>query len=262
MKTMYRLLTELSSRKSISKMTGRLAKSKISKRWIPHFAKVYKIDVNEAEKNIDDYQSLNAFFTRRLKQGVRTIDARHNSVISPVDALITGMGKITNGMILNIKGQQYTIHEMLQDEQQEHTFSNGQYIVLYLSPTDYHRIHSPITGHIVDKVERKGKYYPVNEFGLVHMKRVLSRNQRVITYIQNEATEVAVVKVGALNVASIQFSDTLISSDVKKGDELAYFEFGSTVVLLFKEDTFQFKEQLKEGQRVKMGQSIGYLKER
>jgi phosphatidylserine decarboxylase len=259
MKPIYRLLTELSSRKSVSMLTGKLAKSKLSKGFISHFAKTYNINLSEAEKELREYPTLNAFFTRRLKEGLRPIDAKVDTVVSPVDALITGIGEIKEGTILNVKGQTYTVDEMLEDTEHAASYRNGHYVVLYLSPTDYHRIHTPISGEIVKHVHKLGKVYPVNDFGLKHARRVLSRNERLITYIKNKGTEVAVVKVGALNVASIQISDRLKTADVKKGDELAYFEFGSTVVLLFKEGTFQFLSGLKEGDRVKLGESIGVL---
>jgi phosphatidylserine decarboxylase len=259
MKPVYKLLTQLSSRKIVSKLTGRFAKSKLSRRMIPHFAKTYQINLEEAEKKIHDYPTLNTFFTRRLKEGVRSIDPRPDTVISPVDALITGMGEIKEGTILNVKGQTYTIREMLEDPEQEYVYHQGHYIVLYLSPTDYHRIHTPISGEIVKHVHKLGKVYPVNDFGLRHMKRVLSRNERLITYLKSSYTEMAVVKVGALNVASIQLNDRLTTKEVQKGDELAYFEFGSTVVLLIKDNTFQFLSTLREGDQVRLGEPIGTM---
>lgn len=259
MKPIYKLLTQLSSRKSISKITGKMAKSRASKAFIPHFAKTYQINVEEAEKQLHEYPTLNHFFTRRLKAGARVIDSSADSLVSPVDALITGMGEIKDGTILNVKGQTYTISEMLGDSTEESYYRNGQFIVLYLSPTDYHRIHSPISGQILKHVHKQGKYYPVNDFGLKHMTRVLSRNERLITYLSNSVTRVAVVKVGALNVASIQLNPDLKAEHVEKGEELAYFEFGSTVVLLIKEGTFQFEPTLSEGKRVRMGEKIGSL---
>jgi phosphatidylserine decarboxylase len=259
MKPVYKLLTQLSSRKTISRLTGRFAKSKFSRRMIPHFAKTYQINLGEAEKEIHHYPTLNTFFTRRLKGGVRPIDPRPDTVISPVDALITGMGEIKEGTIFNVKGQTYTIREMLEDPKRESVYHQGHYIVLYLSPTDYHRIHTPISGEIMKHVHKIGKVYPVNEFGLRHMKRVLSRNERLITYLKNSYTEMAVVKVGALNVASIQLNERLTTKEVQKGDELAYFEFGSTVVLLIKDNTFQFLSTLREGDRVRLGEPIGTM---
>lgn len=257
-KWLLRAMTELSSRKWISRITGRFAQSGASRHMIPRFAKLYGIAIEEAEKQIHEYRTLNEFFTRRLKPGMRTVHDGPNSVASPVDAVITGIGGIRSGTIVNVKGQDYTIDELLNGSARASRYHNGFYMVLYLSPTDYHRIHVPVTGQIVEREHIAGKVYPVNEFGLRHMRRVLSRNERLITYIQHQNGEAAVVKVGAMNVSSIQYVLPLHDS-VAKGDELAYFEFGSTVVLLLEENTFAPRADLQLGSKVRMGDSLGEL---
>ncbi len=260
----FRWMTELTSRKWLSQLTGAVAKSTVSRVFIRSFAKTYQIHVDEAEQPLEAYRSLNDFFTRRLKAGARSIDVSSGVVVSPVDARITGIGKIEDGMMLQIKGQDYTIAEMLQDESRAQQFAHGYFFVLYLSPRDYHRIHVPINGTITEKRHLPGKVYPVNEFGLRKMKRVLSRNERLLTYIRPHADtssatgEIAVVKVGALNVSSIRFVPKL-SDIVESGSELAYFEFGSTIVLLIENRHFQVRAGLEVDQVVKMGEALGYL---
>lgn len=259
MKPLFRLLTELSSRKSISRLTGAFAKSRASRGLIPRFAKIYGIHVGDAEKQLSEYVSLNDFFTRRLRSGLRPIDRSEHTVVSPVDAAITGIGPISEGQIVNVKGQDYTVEELLNFSPRTVNYENGFYIVLYLSPTDYHRIHTPVDGTIIEKEHVPGKVYPVNEFGLRQMRRVLSRNERLITYMQHEGGEIAVVKVGAMNVSSIQYV-TPLPDRVQRGDELAYFEFGSTVVLVMESDTFSVRSDLKVGSKVKMGEALGVVK--
>jgi phosphatidylserine decarboxylase len=127
-----------------------------------------------------------------------------------------------------------------------------------LSPTDYHRIHSPCSGEIAESEHVAGKVYPVNDFGLTFMRRVLSRNERLITYIRHEGGELALVKVGALNVSSIRYVEPR-PHRVGRGDELAYFEFGSTVVLLTEDGTFEPGTDLGTGDIVRMGQRLGTL---
>ncbi|MFD0588380.1 archaetidylserine decarboxylase [Paenibacillus sp. GCM10027627] len=255
---LLRAMTELSSRKWISQLTGKFAQSSASRPIIPRFAKMYGIAVHEAEKELREYKTLNEFFTRRLKPGMRDIHIGHQSLVSPVDALVTGAGTIQSGTIVNVKGQDYTITELLNGSPRTANYLNGYYMVLYLSPTDYHRIHVPVSGQIVEREHLRGKVYPVNDFGLKHMKRVLSRNERLITYISHSGGEAAVVKVGAMNVSSIQYVLPL-QKNVVKGDELAYFEFGSTVVLLLEDDTFVPREDLQPGLKVKMGERLGEL---
>jgi phosphatidylserine decarboxylase len=255
---LLRLMTELSSRKFVSRLTGRFAKSSLSRRWIPRFAAMYKIPVEEAEMRIEDYRSLNDFFTRRLKPGRRPIDSSPDSLVSPVDARITGCGVIKDGLMLEIKGQDYTVDELLGGSPRISQYLHGYFWVLYLSPTDYHRIHSPCDGDIVESEHIPGRVYPVNEFGLTSMRRVLSRNERLVTYIRNEVGETAVVKVGALNVSSIKYVDPM-PHNLHRGDELAYFEFGSTIVLLTQDGTLQPRADLKVGDKVKMGEKLGAL---
>ena len=258
MKAMMRLMTELSSRKFISMMVGKFAKSKYSKPLIPRFAKTYEINVEDAEKPVHDYASLNDFFTRKLKPHLRPIDTDPDTLISPVDGIITSMGSIQDGQLLNVKGQDYTIAELLNGSPRTVNYKDGAYCVLYLSPTDYHRIHVPVDGIIVEKEYIPGKVYPVNNFGLTHMRQVLSRNERLITYIQHAHGEVAIVKVGALNVSSIQYVEPL-STLVQRGQELAYFEFGSTVVLLMEDETVAPRD-LHIHSKVHMGEALGKIK--
>jgi phosphatidylserine decarboxylase len=257
-KWLLRSMTELSSRKWISRLTGRFAQSSASRRLIPRFAKIYGIRTEEAEKRLDEYTTLNEFFTRRLKPGIRSVDSDPSSLVSPVDALVTGAGPIDAGTILNVKGQDYTIEELLNRSPRTENYRHGYCVVLYLSPTDYHRIHAPADGTIVEREHIPGKVYPVNEFGLRHMRRVLSRNERLITYIRHKSGEVAVVKVGAMNVSSIRYAEPLGDRTVR-GGELAYFEFGSTVVLLTEDGTFVPRDDLQVGLKVKMGEKLGML---
>ncbi|CAE6450636.1 unnamed protein product [Rhizoctonia solani] len=221
---------------------------------------MYGIAVQEAEKQLHEYSTLNEFFTRRLKPGSRPVDAEPDAVVSPVDALITGCGPIRQGTILNVKGQDYTIEELLNRSPRTENYKNGYFIVLYLSPTDYHRIHTPVSGTVVEREHVPGKVYPVNEFGLRHMRRVLSRNERLITYMRHAGAETAIVKVGALNVSSIKYVQPL-RDKMQKGDDLAYFEFGSTVVLLTEDDSFVPRSDLAVGLKVRMGEKLGTLAE-
>lgn len=249
-------MTELTSRKWISRLMGRFSHSKASRHIIPWFAKSYGIPLGEAEKEIREYRSLNEFFTRKLKGGMRPIHESADGLISPVDALITFMGEIRSGTIFNVKGQDYTLQDLLNRSPRAQTYEHGYAFVLYLSPTDYHRIHAPVTGKLLESEHIKGKVYPVNDFGMRNMKYVLSRNERLITYMSHERGEIAVVKVGAMNVSSIRYTDDQAIS-WNKGDDLAYFEFGSTVVLLTSNGSFEPSRELGVGRKVKMGEPLG-----
>ncbi len=254
--TFFRFFTELTSSRFISSITGTFAKSKISKFMIPTFANIYNIKIEEAEMDLDQYPTLNSFFTRRLKPGTRVIDRNDQSLASPVDARITAVGEINDAKELIVKGQRYTPLEIINDFDDLQVNNFSHFIVLYLSPTDYHRIHAPVSGTWKSHLHVPGAVYPVHDPALTHIRGVLKRNERLTTCIQSKFGEVAVCKVGAMNVSSIQYA-VPIGTDLIKGGELAYFEFGSTVVL-FVSGNFNWDSTLVEGGRVRMGQAIGH----
>ena len=254
--TWMKWMTELSSRKWLSRLIGKFSHSGVSRAMIPLFAKSYGIPLHEAEKELREYRTLNEFFTRKLKPGMRPLHAEPGVMISPVDALITFMGEVQSGTILNVKGQDYSLEALLASSPRVELYKHGYAFVLYLSPTDYHRIHAPVTGKKLESEHIQGRVYPVNDFGMRHMKKVLCRNERLITYISHEYGEIALVKVGAMNVSSIQYTDPSAKS-WEQGDDLAYFEFGSTVVLLTQNGTFTPWPELAPGQKVRMGEALG-----
>ncbi|MDQ0196741.1 archaetidylserine decarboxylase [Paenibacillus wynnii] len=257
-KQFLRLMTELSSHRWLSRLMGSLSHSRLSRLFIPVFIRTYQIPAIQAEKNLEEYRTLNEFFSRRLKPGMRPVAAEPDALVSPVDAMITAMGDITAGMIMNVKGQDYNLEDLLNHSPHIELYKKGFFFVLYLSPTDYHRIHSPLKGRKVETDYLRGRAYPVNDFGMRHMKAVLSRNERLITYIAGDYGEAAVVKVGAMNVSSIRYSDDSAEA-WQIGDDLAYFEFGSTVVLLTESGTFTPRPGLMVDTKVKMGEWLGTL---
>lgn len=257
-KPLLRLMTELSSHRWLSRLMGAFSHSRFSRYLIPTFIKTYRIPAAEAEKYTGEYRTLNEFFSRRLKPGMRPVTEAADAIASPVDAVITAMGEIQAGTLLNVKGQDYPLDELLNHSPHIELYKKGFFFVLYLSPTDYHRIHSPLTGRKRESEHIRGRAYPVNEFGMRNMTRVLGRNERLITYIAGAHGEAAVVKVGAMNVSSIHYADDS-AEQWQIGDELAYFEFGSTVVLLLESGTFAPRPDLSAGAKVKMGEWLGTM---
>lgn len=258
MTPLYRLLTELAAHKTVSRMAGSFAKSRFSRKLIPLFVKAYGIDTSESEKRPEEYESLNAFFIRRLKPGVRPVDPDPAALVSPVDARVVALGSAKEGVIPEVKGQDYPLEELLRHSPRVVHYRDGFYIVLYLAPSDYHRIHAPATGECVETEHVPGRTYPVNDSGMRRIPRVLNRNERLITYIRHPFGELALVKVGALNVSGIRYVDGKPGS-VRAGDELAYFEFGSTVVVLTETGTFTPRPDLAAGRKVRVGERLGTL---
>ena len=258
MKLLYRLFIELTNNKLSSSVLMKFSRSPKSKALINSYRKVYRLNMDEVERNQADFGSLHELFTRRLKREARLVDPAENRVVSPVDAVFEDFGEIEADRNIRVKGKIYSIEEMLGDDAALQKYIGGSYMVLYLSPSHYHRIHAPVTGKVTKRWTLGGKSYPVNKLGMKYGKAPLSKNYRVITEIRHASGYVAVVKVGAMFVNSIELTDE--GDRLQKGSEFAYFSFGSTVVLLFEKDTFRLRDGLKGPKEVKMGESLGELK--
>lgn len=254
---LYRLMIELTNGRITSFLLSKFATSKLSRLIIPSFVKIYRIDVNEAEKSLGEYPTLHELFVRRLKEGARPTDADPLAVVSPVDGMIEDMGAIDQNSEITVKGKIYSIAEMLGNETVLDKYINGSYMIIYLSPTNYHRIHSPVSGEILNHWQLGRKSYPVNKPGLKYGVRTLAKNYRKITEIKHEFGHLSVVKVGAMFVNSIEMVHE--GRTIEKGEELAYFTFGSTVVLLFEKGTFKAASDLQTPKPVKMGEKLGEI---
>lgn len=245
----------------------------IMKRIISWYSAKYGVNLDEAEIPEDGFRNLNSFFTRKLKKNARKIDVNKKSVIAPTDSRVDQFGDIKNDSILQAKGINYSLRGLIPSSEAE-KFVDGKYITLYLSPGDYHRIHSPVSGKITGFFNIPGKLYSVQEFMVKGFQGLFSVNERLITYIQTDKGTVAVCKIGAMNVGKISLSyndcvtnrffrrrnEYFYSADkrpvINKGDEVGTFNLGSTVILLFQKNMIKF-EKLKEGRKVKVGEKIG-----
>lgn len=252
---LYQTLFELNASPMIANRLQAFAQSNMSRHLIPSFAKVYGIDVDEAEQSIEAYPSLHAFFTRHLKEGARPIDSQENSIVSPCDGKLSVVQDITDDSRFEVKGQTYTLAELLGSQQEARRYAGGTVCVLYLSPRDYHRVHVPLAGRVLSHYELGDRSAPVNEIGLTETVRPLSRNYRRITRFDSAAGTYEHIMVGALNVNTIAW--TLEGEQAEKGEEVGYFSFGSTVVLCFEKDTVQIDRE-KIGP-VRLGEVIGTL---
>lgn len=240
------------------------------------FVKHYRINLLEAEKELKDYESLQEFFTRRLKPGLRPqSEALPGYVNSPVDGQIIASGRIAKGTILQAKGLPYQVPDLLRHLPTEETFEGGHYLTLYLSPKDYHRIHVPLEGLVNGVARVEGELWPVNEMSTSRVERLYVRNRRSAWLASgtgpDEGLTVAAVLVGATHVGGVILDNRWLEGkelphnggfSVEKrpctpGDDLGTFQFGSTVVLLIggpKAD--QWRPIQQEGS-VRMGQRLG-----
>ncbi|WP_203361674.1 phosphatidylserine decarboxylase [Bacillus sp. REN10] len=254
---LYRFFIELTNKQWSSKLIEKYTCSSLSKPMIRPFMKAYQINEKEMEHPIEDYQTLHDFFIRTLSVEARTINYSADHVVSPVDAKLAEAGIITQNREFLVKGKTYSLQEMLGNKEKARMYENGVFLVLYLSPAHYHRIHSPVDAKVVDRWILGRHSYPVNEHGLKYGKAPLSKNYRDITELKHQHGQMAVVKVGAMFVNAIE--RTHENTFWKQGEEVAYFNFGSTVVLFFEKGTFQLDSNLVVPCEVKVGERLGAL---
>ena len=213
------------------------------------YSRGYGVDLSEAAQPPSAYPSFNAFFTRRLREGLRPVDATAGVVVSPSDSRLSAIGPVPEGGRLEqVKGETYALSALLDSAADAALFARGVYATLYLSPAMYHRVHSPVDGEVVAWRYVPGRLYPVNAMGARAVPGLLARNERVVVRLRSAAHgTVAVVLVGATHVGRIglAFADLVTNRGhaagetrpaspiaLRRGDELGVFNLGSTVVLL------------------------------
>jgi phosphatidylserine decarboxylase len=242
------------------------------------FAKFYNINMKEAEKPLEQYESIGALFTRRLKPGVRPIGS---GIVHPCDAVISQVGAIESGQCVQAKDKSYTVAELLRNHHWAERLEGGCFITYYLCPTDYHRVHAPLSGKIPWMMHAPGELWPVNEWSVQAIENLFTVNER-IAFLIEEPTSLkmaALVMVAATNVGNMTLSfDEQVTTNVleperhakekvyaeppfvNKGDEVGIFHMGSTVVMLYekgliKTDLDELAKKLM-GQAVKMGEKF------
>ncbi len=276
---MYRYLRYV-PKNQLSRFVGRLVHTRlpapIARRLVKVFASAYQIDVDAAGDPLHEYPSIGHFFTRDLREGLRPIEG---DFVSPVDGTLRNFGTVEEGRLEQIKGKTYTVAGFLGDEDNAKRFDDGAYFNLYLSPQDYHHVHSPVSGRIVRSVHIPGKLWPVNDWSLENVEELFSINERVITYIECKLGLLAVVMIGATNVGKISVVFDSFSSnapaverrrtprpvvrdyekpiDIAAGARLGTFHMGSSVVMLAEPGRVDLsKVRLERGKKVQYGAAI------
>lgn len=240
---------------------------------IKAFSKSFGVNLDEA-KNPDpsSYASFNAFFTREIKEELRPI--AESLIVSPVDGTVSQSGPVKDGRIFQAKGQDFTVQELLAcSDEEAKLFEKGQFATIYLSPKDYHRMHMPFKGDLKQQVHIPGRLFSVAPHTVKTVSRIFARNERVVANFDTEYGRLAMVLVGAINVAAIETVwDGLVtppkgktitrkdysSGDVvlDKGQEMGRFNMGSTVILVLESSNPELSAELVEGLPLKMGQAI------
>lgn len=260
----------------LSRVTGHIVSAKLPEPLksmaLLSFASYYKINLGEAEKNHKEYTSIGDLFTRKLKPGIRPVGTQ--AFVHPADSRLTTFGFITGDTLLQAKGHSYSLPEFTKDPNAATRWSGGFFATYYLCPTDYHRVHSPVSGEVVKVTVVPGALWPVNTWSVQAITNLFAINERVLVEMKTSYGDVLVVLVGATNVGKMSLAfDAKVASNqggetratvyhppvhLNKGDELGTFHMGSTVVVLYSPEfvkNFDFsKKDSKE--MVKMGESF------
>lgn len=241
------------------------------------YCKLYPIDMTEAlETNPLAYPSFNDFFTRPLKIGARPITTDQSAIVSPVDGRIWQIGTATNSQLIDAKGRGYTLEQLLANQNDAPQFYNGNFAVLYLAPYNYHRIHMPIQGRLRYMRYIPGKLFSVNPSVVDHIPDIFAKNERVVAIFDTVLGPMALIMVGAIIVGSIDTAwegtitptkqKEIINWDYKnqeltfdRGIEIGSFKLGSTVILLYPQNTMKWNADLHQNTGIKMGQTLGAL---
>ncbi|RME16272.1 MAG: phosphatidylserine decarboxylase [Bdellovibrio sp.] len=232
--------------------------SQWSVKW---FQKHYKINMEEAEKPLSEYQSIGELFVRRLKAGARPVCGE---IIHPVDGVLTLKQKVTGSSLIQAKGKSFSLNQFLKSEEANDLFGDGISLTYYLCPRDYHRTHVPLSAEIFKVQYVKGALWPVNTWSVHHQEGLFVKNERVIVWCQSSYGMYVYVMVGATNVGKITLSfdphwknqDQVYQPPfpVKTGDEMGVFHMGSTVIVIY-DKNHPLPSEIHEGP-VKVGEKI------
>jgi phosphatidylserine decarboxylase len=246
---------------------------------IQQVARKFRVNLSEAlEPNPRAYPDFNAFFTRALKPGARPIAPGDRVVCCPVDGAVSQIGLAESDTLLQAKGRSFSLTALLGgDTERARLFQGGAFATLYLSPRDYHRIHMPLAGRLREMVHIPGKLFSVSPLTTRMVPDLFARNERVAALFDTPAGPMALVLVGAINVASIETvwagaitpplgktirnwsyppnGDGAVRLD--KGAEMGRFNMGSTVIVLFGQEAVRWEQEIQPGATVRMGQRLG-----
>ena len=227
------------------------------------------LDLSEAKKA--EFRSLHDCFIRELKDGARPIDRAADILVSPCDAIVGACGSIEDAELYQAKGFPYTLQDLLCDPALVAAHRNGRYVTLRLKSSMYHRFHAPFDGRIGQVTYISGDTWNVNPIALKRIERLFCKNERAILRMSLApgGRPVTLVAVAAILVASIRLhclADLLnhdyrgrsviaCDSEVCKGEELGWFQHGSTIIV-FAPDGFVLCDNVRDGAAIRMGQPL------
>lgn len=229
----------------------RFTRSNFSRHFINMYIKKFGINTDELTKDPSQYISLNDFFTRDISPDDRPIDENKSVFISPCDGNLSHLGFVSENSKFTIKGKEYSINELLNSKDIER-LNGGIYCLIYLSPANYHRFHAMADCKLINQYSLGRTSEPVNEIGLKYGNNPIVKNYRIVQELEDMmGNRFYVIYIGAVNVNSIQIHD---NDHYSKGEELGYFQFGSSIMILFPNSLVE--NLVNANSEINMGQAI------
>jgi phosphatidylserine decarboxylase len=242
------------------------------------YSRAYGVALGECKSDV--WRSFDAFFTRGLRDGARPVDQDPRGYVSAADGCLASMGQVDGKSTWLVKGRPYRVDELLGSHEEARRYEGGLACVIYLSPRDYHRVHSPVRGIVRHVRSIAGDYYPVNSIGVRHVPNLFVRNRRVaiaidasldsglgtVTLVMVSAMIVGRITVTGIAARDVPFGDHLLNVPVEKGGEIGVFHLGSTAVVLFpKEASAEWTASegpVRLGERIAVSTRVPSLPER
>jgi phosphatidylserine decarboxylase len=236
------------------------------------FVQLFQVRLDEAEKSeLSHYDCFNDFFTRALKADARPLADPSIALISPCDGTISQVGRLNGDAIIQAKGHDYSAAALLGSNDWAAPFRDGHFITIYLAPSDYHRVHSPVAGRLRGERRVPGQLFSVSDATTRAVPDLFARNERMVALLDTDQGPVAVVMVAAMLVAGIETVwggpedrrpgnrvDTRHPENVvlPRGGELGRFHWGSTAIVLTPASAPAWRESLSPGRRIRLGQAL------
>ncbi|MCB9567659.1 MAG: phosphatidylserine decarboxylase [Myxococcales bacterium] len=257
-----------------SKLVGAAARARlprsVSKPAIAAYVKVFGVDLGDVDRasHDDGYDSFDAFFTRRLRRGARSIDRATEAIVAPCDGLLREVVEVRDGVTVNAKGFPLSIAELVADDALAQQFEGGMAATIYLHPRDYHRVHAPCDALAEEVILVPGRLLPVTDAALDRVPSLFTLNERMVHVLDTIHGKMAVVMVAAFGVGhmscvyrhlaahptDVQRVPCAPPPRLRKGDEIGIFHLGSTVVLVTEPGVEAVKMTLP--QPLRLGQTI------
>ena len=245
---------------------------------IRSFVRMFDIELDDVERRVpEDFATLNDFFVRELAADARPVATEPGAIVSPADGRISEAGSLEDNRLLQAKGLDYTLEELLAtDLDDARRYAGGAFATVYLAPYNYHRVHAPLNGRLAALHYVPGDLFSVNNATATTIRGLFHRNERLIMHFDADHGPWALVMVGALNVGSIttpwtgeirprrsgvvELMETgSAERGITKGDLVGWFNMGSTVIVLLPRDAGSLGEDTVAGRVVRVGEALGKL---